>query len=112
MQQLYYSPGQKVTLYLEVTDGYYNRRFDSLVEPTISKIIFPDLSLADGFPQSMTKIGTGLYNFQYILPTGAASVGSYFVDGYYSNPVDGYLSSIGYQVIVTAPYGIYSASIV
>jgi len=104
---LSYFPGQKVTLFLEVVDGY--GRIDSFTPPTIDGIIFPDLSPAPGFPQLMTHLNTGLYSFNFTLPTGAASVGSYLVEASY-NYKDGYVNSQLYQIIVQAAFGNYGAT--
>jgi hypothetical protein len=109
VQTLYYSPGQQATIILEIiSDGY---RANPPTLPLINRIIYPGLTLASGFPQYMTQIDTGLYRFIFTLPTGAASVGTYLVDGYYIDPST--LSTINalYQVVVTAPFGIYSATV-
>jgi len=111
--ELYYFPGQKATVFLETLDGY-SHRADGYTPPDgyafISRVIFPDLSLAAGFPKNMIKLDTGFYFFQFTLPTGAASVGSYAVDGYYivpgSSPIT-YRNKL-WQIIVTAPFGNFS----
>lgn len=83
-------------------DGYYNL-------PVIERIIFPSLSEADGYPQKMVRIDTGLYYFQFTLPTGASAVGSYIVDLQYINPAGpSNISETFYQVICSAPFGMYS----
>lgn len=106
--ELYYFPGQKATVFLETLNGSGVRADGYTVPdgyPLITRIIFPDLTLAVNFPQNMTKLDTGLYMFQFTLPTGAASVGSYAVDGYYNVPGTGnYLNKL-WQIIVTAPFG-------
>lgn len=102
-------PGNKVTIFLEVVDGY--GRVDSITTPQIDGILFPDYSAAPGYPQPMGHVGTGLYTFQFVLPTGAASIGSYLVQASYSYQ-DGYSNSQLYQVVVTAPYGNFSTTVV
>ena len=86
MQILSYSPGQVATVFLEVTDGYSNVRVDSLIFPYVSKLILPDLSFADGYPQTMTRIDLGLYVYKFTLPKGASSIGSYLLDIRYRTP--------------------------
>jgi len=109
IQSLYYSPGQQATIILEIiSDGY---RVDPIALPLINRIIYPGLTLAAGFPQNMTKIDTGIYRFIFTLPTGASSVGTYLVDGYYVDPNAFNMVFALYQVIVTAPFGIYSATV-
>ena|ERR1700678_4098367 len=101
-------PGQQCTLVFETvsSDGY---RYDGYAIPAITRIIFPNLYLAAGYPQNMARIDTGLYVFQFTIPTEAFAVGSYIVDVlYYSeiaNP-----SSTFFQVVVSAPFGQYSVS--
>lgn len=110
MDLVTYYPGQKVTIFLETLDGYGIRE-DSLSTPTINRIIFPNFTLAPGYPQLMTHLDTGLYIFQFVLPMGAIAVGSYLIDAGYLRPSDGYSVVKGYQIVVIAPYGNYSATI-
>ncbi len=104
MQTLQYSPGQKVTMFLETIDGY-GQREDSIGTPYVTRVIFPDLSLATGFPQNMTRLDTGLYYYQFTLPTGATSVGSYLVDAVYITPLNNATVNKAFQILVNAPYG-------
>ncbi len=84
-------------------DGYYNL-------PLVQRIFLPSMALAAGYPQQMARIDTGLYYFQFTLPTGASAVGTYIVDVEYVNPITENYAEIFYQVIVSAPYGQYSVS--
>lgn len=112
---LQYSPGQTVTLVFEVlnalgsrSDGYDGYTIG--VAPLVSRIIFPNLSLASGYPQNMTRLDVGLFLFHFVLPKLAASVGSYIVDINYLDPDDGHPRNTFFQVISTAPFGQYSVS--
>lgn len=109
MQILYFSPGERATLFLDIfdADGY---RADGYSLPVVTKIVFPDLSLAAGFPADMTKLDTGLYYFRFTLPINATSVGSYLVDVTYTDPTGDIEKQVIYQIIVTAPYGNFSVS--
>ncbi len=109
-QILSYFPGQKATIYLEIKDGY-GTRIDAPALPIVSRIIFPALTLATGYPQPMIHLDTGLYYYQFVLPTGAVSVGSYLVDVSYINPNNLAVNSETYQIIITAPYGNFSATV-
>jgi len=109
VQVLSYFPGQKVTIFLETTDGY-GTRVDSTTAPTVDRIIFPGLTLATGYPQMMTQLDTGLYYYQFTLPTGAASVGSYLVDVSFTN-YQNVINTHGYQITVSAPFGNFSTTI-
>lgn len=109
-QILSYFPGQKATIYLETKDGYGTRE-DSPSLPVVSRIIFPTLTLATGYPQPMIHLDTGLYYYQFVLPTGAVSVGNYLVDVSYINPDNMAVNSEIYQIIVTAPFGNFSATV-
>lgn len=100
-----YFPGQKATVFLETLDPTTQARADGYALPVISRIIFPDLSLAQNFPQDMIKLDVGLYYFQFTVPFMASAVGSYFVDGYYYQPVTNMVLTNTYQIIVTAPFG-------
>lgn len=118
MQTLTYSPGQIATLCFESynadgyrADGYVptTAREDGYV-PIVTRIIYPDLSLADDFPQFMTKIDVGLYYYQFTLPTGSSAVGAYLVDVMYWDPITITQKQMLYQILVSAPFGLYSAT--
>lgn len=110
MQVLSYFPGQQARLFLETfgSDGY---RADGYLAPTVTHIYKPDFTLMDGYAHVMTKLSTGLYYYSFTLPTGAASIGNYLVDITYLDPITSMLHEIAYQIIVTAPYGNFSATI-
>lgn len=110
MHILNYSPGQTVSIFLENTDGYQHVRQDSLTVPVVVRILKPDLTPMDGYAQFMDRIDTGLYTFQFVLPTGASAVGSYLVDVSYTDH-DGFHSSALYQIVVNAAFGNYGITI-
>jgi hypothetical protein len=107
-----YFPGQKVTMFLESLNPTTNVRQDGYDlgdgydgYPVINRVIFPDLTLAQNFPQHMVKLDNGLYFFQFTVPFMASSVGSYLVDGYYNQSVTGQIRPFLYQIVVNAPFG-------
>jgi hypothetical protein len=111
-------PGQRVTIIQQVlnTDGYredgYSFTYSGpLGAPVIARVILPDYTLDVNFPAAMTKLDTGLYVFSFTLPTGATSVGTYIVDIYWYHPTTHQLQQEIIQVAVTAPYGLYSATV-
>lgn len=110
VQTLQFFPGQTVRIFLETKDGY-GTRTDSPELPVVSRIILPELTLAADYPQDMILLDTGLYYFQFILPSGASSIGNYLVDVSYINPITLALNSEIYQIIVLAPFGNFSASV-
>jgi hypothetical protein len=117
MLTLYYSPGQTVTLFLTTSDtnnNYYDGYYDGyLIDgynlPVIHRIIYPNLTSDGYFPQPMLKYDTGIYYYKFILPTGAASVGTYFVDIHYRD-LYGNLNVSPYLIQVSSPFGLYSAT--
>lgn len=104
MQILNYTPGQKVTIFLETFDSQ-GLHADGYALPVVDRIIFPDFSLSSNFPQFMTKLDSGLYYFQFTLPVNADAVGSYLVDVTYWDPVTALQKQTAYQIAVNAPYG-------
>ncbi len=126
-QILFYSPGQLVTLVTETfdtngvradgyvdgyidLDGYMDGYIDSYHHPMVARLVLPDFSEDADYPAHMTKLDTGLYYYQFTLPKGATAVGSYLADISYTDPVTLYTKTLLYQILVTAPYGIFSAS--
>lgn len=107
---LNYTPGQTATFFQEIKDGYGVRTDDGYI-PVVSRIIVPGFTLASGFPQNMIRLDIGLYYYQFILPNGAAAVGSYLVDIIYLNPIDGFLNTNTYQIVVNAPFGNFGLSV-
>jgi hypothetical protein len=110
VQTLNYFPGQRVTIFLETVDGY-GARSDSLSMPLVNRVIFPSLTLASAYPQPMTQLDIGLYYYQFILPTGAISIGNYLVDVVFTNPANNTITTTGYQIVVSAPFGNFSTTI-
>lgn len=108
---LYYSPKQKASIFLETLNDLGARTDADGYLPSVTRIIFPDLSLAPSFPQNMIKLDTGLYYFQYTLPAGGTAIGSYLVDVAYFQPVTAHPITAIYQLIVNAPFGSYSITI-
>lgn len=108
MQTLTFFPGQRVVIFLETVDAQ-NVRTDGYALPVVDRIIFPGFTLASSYPQDMTKLDTGLYYYQFILPTGAISVGNYLIDVSYINPVNDVINKKLYQIVVNAPYGNFTA---
>ena len=118
-QILEYSPGQKVTLFLDTknsdgyyTDGYYSDGYniDGYESPVLYRMINPDFSLNITYPQPMIKFDTGLYYTQFTLPSGATAVGSYFIDLAYREPDTDLLKFKSYNIVVNAPFGLYSVT--
>lgn len=110
---LYHSPGQKASIFLETLNSS-GIRADGYTPPdgypVITRVIFPDLSLAEGFPQNMVKLDIGLYFFQFTLPISGGSIGSYLVDGYYNQPSTSNFLNTLFQLVVNAPFGFYSVT--
>jgi hypothetical protein len=120
---LNYTPGQQATIYFQLVDANGVRTNDGYV-PVVVQIITPHPCNEPHcaphhdyrphhhprpcrtltFPINMTIIDTGLYYFQYNIPSGAASVGSYLIDIAYL-AADGYINNEVYQLVVTAPFG-------
>jgi hypothetical protein len=108
---LQYFPGQLAVVWFETLDGYGGRA-DSPSLPNITRVIFPSFTLALGYPQAMTRLDVGLYYATFQLPTGGASVGNYLVDSAYISPIDGYVLNAAFQIIVQAPFGNFSTTVV
>ncbi len=131
LQTLFYSPGQTATIFVETLDSsgvrtdasvdgylgesvededYIDGYIDSYHNPMVVRLVFPDLTLADDYPVHMVKLDVGLYYYQFVLPTGAAAVGSYLVDVSYTHPTTLLVNTALYQIAVNAPYGNYGVS--
>lgn len=115
---LSYAPGQTVTIIQEVlnldgyrADGYNFSGSGALGAPVIARIVFPNFTLATGYPIAMTKLDTGLYSSSFILPTGSTAVGTYIIDIYWYHPSTLKLQQSYTQIVVTAPYGLYGVTI-
>lgn len=107
MNILYYSPGQKATIYLETKDGY--QRISSPELPILEFLYLPDGTKSKDYPESLTLLEDGIYYINIVLPSGGTSVGSYLADIKYVHPTTLEIMHELTHIIVTAPYGIYSA---
>ncbi len=108
-QLLSYFPGQRATIFLEITD-LYGVRSDGYTTPIVERVILPTLTLATEYPQEMFLLDTGIYYYQFILPYGGAAVGSYLSDVSYTTPENIPRTKL-YQILVNAPFGQFSATI-
>jgi hypothetical protein len=114
---LNYFPGQQATIVFEVLNSLGERSdaFDGYggpgFPPQITRIIFPNLSLAGGYPQNMMRLDVGLFMAQFTLPQQASAVGTYIVDILYYDPDSpNQPENTFVQVICNAPQGNYSIS--
>lgn len=103
------SPGQQVLITLEILNSS-GTRTDGYISPVIERVFFPNLSTSSIFPLPMSKLDVGLYYLAFQLPTGAAAVGSYLVDGYWVDQDRTTVKNFLYQILVSAPSGNFSAS--
>lgn len=112
---LSYMPGQTVTIVQQVfnSDGYRADGYSPFGsgDPVVARIVFPNLTLALGYPQAMTKLDVGLFTYAFKLPTGAAAVGTYIVDIYWYHPTTLQLQQDVVLVVVTAPFGLYGVTV-
>jgi hypothetical protein len=82
-------------------------RIDGYV-PIVDSIYYPDLTLAAGFPRSMTRLGVGLYYHGLQLPTGLTALGSYTVSAYWNDGSN--MNWETFVVNVSRPFGNSSVS--
>jgi hypothetical protein len=106
---LSYQPGQIVSVWFETLDQ--GARADGYAYPQIARIIFPSGNPSTGYPQTMNRYDVGLYFWQFTLPTGSTAVGTYIVDIGYYDPASGNPQNTFVQVVVSAPYGLYSVTV-
>jgi peptidoglycan hydrolase-like protein with peptidoglycan-binding domain len=112
---LSYMPGQTATIVQQTfnSDGYRADGYSPYGsgDPVVARIIFPDSTVATGYPQPMNKLDVGLFNFSFKLPTGAAAVGTYIVDIYWYHPTTAQLQQDIVQIVVFAPFGLYGVTV-
>lgn len=105
---LFANPGQTVSLVVQTIDGYGARQDGSV--PMVMSIYFPERVLAEGFPQAMTRLQQGLYVYDIIIPSGLASLGTFIISIFYSQPGTGDHVWQVFNVNVARPFGNSSAS--
>ena len=106
---LFANPGQTVRLVTQVLDGYTNERSDGYV-PSVQSVYFPDQSRATGYPQNMSRIETGLYAHDIVLPTGNSALGTFTISVFYQQPSTGMKIWELFLINVARPFGNTSAS--
>ena len=105
---LFANPGQTVSLVVQTVDGYGARQ-DGAV-PNVMSIYFPDRSLAQGFPQPMTRLEQGLYVYDMIIPQGMLSLGTFTASVMYMQPGTNNPVWQVFTINVARPFGNSSAS--
>jgi hypothetical protein len=78
---IFANTGQLIRLAVQTLDGYGDRA-DGYV-PVVTSVLYPDNSIALGFPQNMVRLDTGLYAHALLLPTGADALGTYIASVYW-----------------------------
>ena len=109
MQILYFFPGQEATLFLETKDDT-GARADGSLTPVLNYTVLPDGTTTSDYNVSFTKINVGLYTAKIRLPKGTTSIGSYLFNVTYDLPVTSTIVDDAFQIIINAPYGIYSVT--
>lgn len=106
---IFANPGQAVTIVVQTTDGYTGARVDDFV-PVVMEVLFPDRSVAEGFPQPMVRLNTGLYAYTLNIPTGPTSLGTFIASTYFVEPGTGLGVWQLFSIQVARPFGNSSAS--
>jgi hypothetical protein len=102
-------PGQTATIFFQLKDINGVRTDDGYV-PVITQVITPAFITCGTYPQNMIELDTGLYYFQFVIPNGVSSIGSYLIDVAYLSPIDGYINNEIFQLVINSPYGNFSTT--
>lgn len=111
-QYIFANTGQLIRLVVQTLDGSVDgyaggNRLDGYV-PVVQSVLFPDLSLAAGYPQAMVRLSTGLYAHGLQLPSGADALGTYVASVYWQE--NGLPFWETFAINVARPFGISSVS--
>jgi hypothetical protein len=119
---IFANTGQLVRLVIQTLDidGY---RIDGYI-PVVQNIIFPDFSVAVGYPRHMTQVYitgdgyvpgvdgdgyvSGLYIHGLLIPTGITALGTYVANVYWEN--NGQPQWDSFAINVARPFGNSSVS--
>jgi hypothetical protein len=120
METINATPGQKISLILIITDvnGVRIDSDDALLPvpilPQITQILIPaagawSLDITTVLPVDMTRLGVGVYAYNYQVPPGGIAIGTYLIDAEY---IVNTISKVQtFQIIVNAPLGMFSMSL-
>lgn len=100
---IFANTGQLVRVAVQTVSSVTGDRVDGYV-PIINSIIFPDLTVAAGYPQAMTRLGTGLYAHGIQIPVGVDALGSYIVSAYWQEGTQMHWDT--FVINVSRPFGI------
>lgn len=99
---IFANSGQLVRLVIQTLDGD-GYRSDGYT-PIVESVIFPDLSIAAGYPMAMVRLDTGIYAHGLQLPTGADALGTYVAAIFWQE--NGQNKSELFAINVARPFGI------
>ena len=102
------STGQSVRLVIQTTNNS-GARVDGYT-PTVTQVLFPDLTSAGGYPTSMDRLDTGLYVHGLEIPQGADALGTFIVSVFFLHPNSGDPVWEIFTVQVSRPFGNTSVS--
>lgn len=103
------NPNQTITLVVQTLDSY-GTRADGYAEPTVDSLYSPAGTESELYPQTMTKISTGLYKHSFTLPSGASALGTYIVSISWPHPTESHLQYETFLIHVAMPFGNSSIS--
>ena len=104
---IFANTGQLVRLVVQTVgaDGYLS---DGYNPPVVESVIYPDLSIAAGYPRNMTRLDTGLYASGLLLPEGDEGLGTYIANVYWYE--NGQRKNEAFAIVAARPFGISSVS--
>lgn len=98
------TPGQTITLSIQVLDGYGSRN-DGYAAPEIDFVLTPALSYASGYPISMSRIDTGVFIRQMTFGQSSSVIGTYIISCSWLHPTTGYTQYELFMINVGLPFG-------
>lgn len=99
---IFANTGQLVRLVVQTLDGYGN--LSDGYAPVVQSVLFPDLSYAAGYPQTMMRLSTGIYAHGLSLPTGADALGTYIASVFWEE--QGLPKWEVFAINVARPFGV------
>ena len=103
------SPGNRITLVVQIVDGY-GTRADGYQAPQVDYFLNPSNADILGGAVFMTKVGTGIYRRSFTLPSGASTIGTYIASVSWPHPDTARFQYDVFLIQVSLPFGNSSVS--
>jgi len=105
---IFANPGQNIKLYLPIKDDT-GQLHDGYQAPTVDFIINPIGAFLPNYPQNMTEVSLGIWQYSLLLPAGNSGLGTWLISCSWPDPNTAIFQNELFLINVAAAFGLITA---